>query len=1042
MSAKLGGDDTTLVASPPGIDISATTLLGGPPIAPASPDTIDASSRQGEPLVELLAGTILGRFVTLGKLGAGGMGIVYAAYDPELDRKVAIKLLRPEPTGPGPEAKARLLREAQALARLSHPNVVAIYDVGAVGQHVWLAMEFVQGQTFGAWCRQKPRTWQQTIEVMERAGRGLEAAHAAGLIHRDFKPDNIMVDADGRVRVMDLGLARRDAAASLQEYLPLVGSRPDVPTLDTPLTRVGAIIGTPAYMAPEQFSGEHADVRTDVFSFSLTLWEALFGERPFSGNTFPELAISVTTGKLRTPKNHKSVPGWLSRIVARGLAPERTKRWQSITAMLHEVERRRRRTKWRIAGGGLAILAVAVGGLQATSLAAAARRRSNCELKARATETRWNDEARSNVRRAMLDTRMGYAEAVSDYVIPWLDGYADTWRLTSEKVCLEDQPLSDHRGSTAGRTHWCLATRRTAFESLITDFSRADAGVVRNAVMRAVELRPVESCIDPAHLSGSPSPRIDQWREFERLDLALASAKELARTSGYLESLSAIEMVRARAAALGWLPLVASADYAAGMTYENLGEYRRAADSMANAFHEAAIGGAPEIMAESAMRLTSISSNKLAHYQEALQWARHAEIPLSTLEPSVGLWSAYRLAYLAGTYEDMGELRKSIAAYRQAVDLEEKILGEDNPRVATLLSNLGSVLHDVGSLDDARNTLERSLTIKEAAFGGRHPDLVSSLNNLGNVYMALGNRDKARSTLSRALSIGDESIGPNSSEVAECLNSLAAAQDDLGETRRLLERALAIRERLYAPNHPDIAKTLNNLAVVHFLSGSHSSALIGWQRVATIQATTLGTNHPDLATTLLNLGAVQLMIGALSEARASNLRAIEILRRSADPKTPMIGLVLVNLAEISVAEHKPSEGRRYATDALEHLRRALGSKHVDVAYAHLAMGEIELASGNAAEAATHASRALELREQGKARPDLIAQAKFCLARTLWHVPSERGDQHERAHELATGARSTYREIQGTDKELSEIDHWLAQRPVKATPLATSAAPPR
>ncbi|MCA9715618.1 MAG: serine/threonine protein kinase, partial [Myxococcales bacterium] len=249
----------------------------------ASP--VDRASRGAA----LARGDVVGRYVVLSTLGAGAMGVVYAAHDPELDRKVALKLLSPgaarDRAASSIEARTRLVREAQALAKLSHPNVIAVHDVGEHDGGVWLAMEFVEGVTLTEWLARR-RGWREVLEVLRAAGRGLAAAHEAKLLHRDFKPDNVMVGRDGRTRVMDLGLARVIEGAD-EETLELSVSdalgddaRADSAALTTTVTRAGALLGTPSYMSPEQFKGQGADTRSDVFSFCVTLWEALYGERP------------------------------------------------------------------------------------------------------------------------------------------------------------------------------------------------------------------------------------------------------------------------------------------------------------------------------------------------------------------------------------------------------------------------------------------------------------------------------------------------------------------------------------------------------------------------------------------------------------------------------------------------------------------------------------------------------------------------------------------------------------------------------------------
>jgi serine/threonine protein kinase len=231
----------------------------------------------------LARGTQVGRYVLLDAVGSGGMGVVYAAYDPELDRKVAIKLLRFDRLGSeaGERDRLRLQREAQAIARLSHPNVVHVYDVGTFGDQVFVAMEFVAGRTLRQWAEEEPRPWREVVDRFALAGRGLAAAHAAGLIHRDFKPDNVLLGDDGRVRVVDFGLARPAG----QQPAPEGERTPSGGTLAHPLTEWGVVVGTPAYMAPEQLRGEASDERSDQLSFCVSLYETLYGERPFPGGS-------------------------------------------------------------------------------------------------------------------------------------------------------------------------------------------------------------------------------------------------------------------------------------------------------------------------------------------------------------------------------------------------------------------------------------------------------------------------------------------------------------------------------------------------------------------------------------------------------------------------------------------------------------------------------------------------------------------------------------------------------------------------------------
>ncbi len=286
---------------------------------------------------QLAPGVRVGRYVIQGLIGRGAMGTVYAANDPDLDRKVAVKLLRAAVLSDAARqrTRARLLREAQAMARLSHPEVITVYDVGAFGNELFVAMEYVEGETLRRWRLEQPRTLAEILAVYERAGRGLAAAHEAGLVHRDFKPDNVLVGRDGRVRVTDFGLARSVERHEVSPAPPPVGlAASQEIALTTTLTRAGTLIGTPAYMAPEQLRGGAADARSDVFSFCVAFYEALYAERPFAGSTVPVLQRAIEQGKVRAPPGRTRVPTRIRTVLLRGLHAAPDKRWESVRSLL------------------------------------------------------------------------------------------------------------------------------------------------------------------------------------------------------------------------------------------------------------------------------------------------------------------------------------------------------------------------------------------------------------------------------------------------------------------------------------------------------------------------------------------------------------------------------------------------------------------------------------------------------------------------------------------------------------------------------------
>jgi len=347
------------------------------------------------------------------------MGVVYTAYDPELDRRIALKLLHPGETG---EGRPRLVREAQAIARIAHPNVVAVHDVGELDGSVFVAMELIDGLTLRKWLRQGDHDRSEIIDILRQAGRGLAAAHQAELVHRDFKPDNVMVGHDGRVRVLDFGLARGYGSAES------LAARDEVSnvSLDTTLTAAGTVVGTPAYMSPEQLGGKLADFASDQFAFCVVLFEALYGIRPFAGTNIEVLAITVRSGKIRSPPPGHSVPTWLHRIVARGLELDAADRYPSMEALLqdlaHDPGHRARRNR--------SVLAVAGGAALVATLpyrSGSQDERSSCETAAAPIDVVWNEQRDQSLAAAFEATALPHATDTWERVSAFVDDYVREW---------------------------------------------------------------------------------------------------------------------------------------------------------------------------------------------------------------------------------------------------------------------------------------------------------------------------------------------------------------------------------------------------------------------------------------------------------------------------------------------------------------------------------------------------------------------------------------------------------------------------------------
>jgi eukaryotic-like serine/threonine-protein kinase len=328
------------------------------------------------------SGTAIGRFMVLGVLGMGGMGVVLSAYDPHLDRKVALKLLRGDRwRGAHAEAmRAALLSEAKAMARLNHPNVVAVHEIGLLDQGGYVVMEQVGGSTLRGWLAKEERSWEAICEVMMAAGQGLAAAHRVGMVHRDFKPENVLVGEDGRPRVSDFGLAGEATSDR----------------------------GTREYMAPEQLAKGAVDARADQYAFCVTLWEALHGERPGPSPASPAV---------------KKAPGWVYAVMARGLAPTPAERWPSMDALIARL--RRRAHAGRLVASGVG--AIAVVSVLAFLVGREGAQAATCDGAEARLVTAWGTTRREAVHRAFAATNLSYREEAWKGVSARLDAYARSW---------------------------------------------------------------------------------------------------------------------------------------------------------------------------------------------------------------------------------------------------------------------------------------------------------------------------------------------------------------------------------------------------------------------------------------------------------------------------------------------------------------------------------------------------------------------------------------------------------------------------------------
>ncbi|HET6582168.1 MAG TPA: serine/threonine-protein kinase, partial [Nannocystaceae bacterium] len=529
--------------------------VDGPPVLPPAADDGDGAP---DPHAR---GDVLGRYVVLERIGRGGMGVVYAAYDPELDRRVAVKLLTRIDREETSLGRSRLLREAQAMAKVSHRNVIAVHDVGTVVELgsapvVFIAMELVVGRDLRAWLADSPRSISEVLDVFQQAGHGLLAAHRVGLIHRDFKPANVLVGDDGIVRVGDFGLARRLGAPAEGRADPSERTDRPLVSLDA-ITRTGAIIGTPAYMAPEQHMGRELDARADQFSFCVALHEALYGKRPFAAANPVELMLQVTKGELAPAPKSPAVPGWIRRVLLRGLATEPADRWPDMAALLRALQRDPARTRRTVAA------AVVGGGVLAAGLVALVAHGPDdpCADADAQLGDAFSADRRAAVERAFAATGAPYAADAATYALDRLDRQARAWIDGWADACAATHVRHEQSDDLLDRRMTCLAHRRRELGALVDALANADAALVERSADAVGALESVAGCADADALLAALAPPADADAraavEAVRERMAQVTVLDLAGRFG--EAKDAASDVLAEAEHTGWPPIEAEA---------------------------------------------------------------------------------------------------------------------------------------------------------------------------------------------------------------------------------------------------------------------------------------------------------------------------------------------------------------------------------------------------------------------------------------------------------------------------------------------------
>jgi tetratricopeptide (TPR) repeat protein/tRNA A-37 threonylcarbamoyl transferase component Bud32 len=924
--------------------------------------------------VAIARGDAIDRYEVRDEIGAGGVGVVLEAFDPDLERRVAIKLLQVRRTTDPESARAMLLREGQAIAQLSHPNVVSVFDVGDHGDEMFIAMEYVAGDSLKQWMSGGAKHWRDVVPLFLQAGRGLSAAHAADIVHRDFKPSNVLIGDDGRVRVLDFGLARVFDDGDTAELDG--GER----ILSQTLTVSGSIAGTPAYMSPEQYAGEVPDARSDMFSFCVALYEALAGRRPFAGNDVAELSANVLGGKMRGWPAGNETPRWLRTVVERGLAVDPADRHASMGDLLDELARDPARTKRMIAVAALVVVAFAaviyLGLVRDRGGAASA-----CSTGDDRMAAIWDDGREAKLVDAFRTTDVNHWKTTADTVAKMLHERSTAWVSKHADVCEATSGGEQSEAALDARMR-CLDRRALELRATVERLLEADAELVDKAIKVVSDLPELGPCDDVENLLLiAPLPDDVERRErIEAVQGRLEAARVVFNAGEYEDAKLALEAIIADAEQVGFPRLIADGKFllarAAALVYDVA-----AAETLYNeSIAAAAAARDAHLEAHASVGLLRI----VAQPKRPVEMVRQVERAAKTAVARAGndgvlvgrLLSAQ--AILADRVDNDPKGAYEIAL--QSHEAMEKALGPRSLRAAKALYQIAHLALKLGELDEALEVAQRALEIEEVLLGSEHPDLNDTLFVICRTLQQQGKVDEAAARFERIVANTERRFGTHSPRLGSMLQPLASVRASQGKfdvAVELLERALELDG-----DHPRSVETYSSsLGRVYGMSGELDKALVHFERALSAAEETHGVGSDKLVTHLVNLGMLSMNSG--NDAKAvefcGRVGAIHDATLGPDNKARTMLVAMICLAGASLNLGKVDEGLSAAQRAVR-VAEARGDDPVTAAQGRFFLGRAQYMAGDTAKGLATVNKARAELASAKRPPALLGQIDAWLAK--------------------------------------------------------------
>ncbi|MCA9706322.1 MAG: serine/threonine protein kinase [Myxococcales bacterium] len=885
------------------------------------------------PTTALTRGAAVGRYTVLGEVGRGAMGIVYAAYDPQLDRRVALKVLHATREQ---QSAQRLVREARALARFAHPNVVTVHDVGVTSGRSFIAMEFIEGSTLRDWLQAESRSTDAILEALRAAGRGLAAAHDAGLVHRDFKPHNVMTTPQGRVVVMDFGLARPAGERSgVPDAIEASSTSPDPielehsPALDLGLTSTGMVMGTPTYMSLEQHRGEAATPASDQYSFCVTAFEALCDERPFDGPTRMAIALAIKNGHRAPWAGVRPVPARVRRAIERGLGAEADERWPSMQALLDELEPPRRRPLGPLALtlGGLGIVSSGIVGFTLASRSTD----SACANVEAPIAAVWGPAQRERLESTFAATELAYAGETAERVTTHLDTYADRWRAGRSEACAAHHLQKLQSATVYDARTRCLQRGLLELDALVSVLTEGDAAMVRRATDAVLELPDLSSCADVDALLDQ-TPRPSDARAATAVDAAraaLVEARAHRLTGAFAEAERHIGRAEQAGAAAGaYLPLAAEVSLARAELLSDESRFPEAARALEQAHLDARRSGHRDVALRSATLLIYLTGYRLARYEEAELWSRIARAEADRVGPQTPT-HALILSWTGILHGRRGDFERARAHYLEAKALYESLEVDGEAGYDAVFTNLGLVSINLGDAEAAERYLLEGRRRYEARYGRTHPRVAAAILNLANAALQRGDVPEANARAKEAVALAEAALPPTHvtrGDAHEAWARAALAAGELEQASRSIEQATPVLEAALGADHPAFAEALTRRAEIRRLQGRLEDALADATLARQTLVARFGAQDARAAEATSVLAMAQHAAGDVDRARALAGEVLEALPKGAPNSVVPRGRAHLVLAAVeATTDPEASASHRAAAQRALESSGALGA---------------------------------------------------------------------------------------------------------------------